>query len=157
MQAVGPAAVARFVLHRVSTLGPSASELASAVAVLGDGSELQLVADVTGLSEAQAREAADDLVRADIFADAARLGFVHPIVRAALYEDLAPGERQSRHAAAADALAPAGRLSRARDRTPVADRRQRRCPPGADAEVRGLGRGQAGCTRSGRGAAESGA
>ena len=34
-----------------------------------------------------------------------RLGFVHPIVRAALYEDLAPGERQARHAAAADALA----------------------------------------------------
>ena len=30
---------------------------------------------------------------------------MHPIVRAALYEDLAPGERQARHAAAAAALA----------------------------------------------------
>jgi hypothetical protein len=108
VQAVGPAAVARFVLHRVSTLGPSASELAKAVAVLGDDSELQLVADVTGINETQAREAADDLVRADIFAGTARLGFIHPIVRAALYEDLAPGERQSRHAAAADALAQLG-------------------------------------------------
>jgi DNA-binding CsgD family transcriptional regulator len=104
VQAVGPAAVARFVLHRVSTLGPVASELANAVAVLGDGSELQLVADVAGMDEAQAREAADDLVRADIFASTARLAFIHPIVRAALYEDLAPGERQTRHAAAADAL-----------------------------------------------------
>lgn len=104
VQAVGPAAVGRFVLHRVAALGPTASELANAVAVLGDGSELQLVADVTGMNEAQARAAADDLVRADIFAGTARLGFVHPIVRAALYEDLAPGERQSRHAAAADAL-----------------------------------------------------
>ncbi len=104
VQAVGPAAVARFVLHRVSTLGPAASELANAVAVLGDDSELQLVADVAGMDGAQAREAADDLVRADIFAGTARLGFIHPIVRAALYEDLAPGERQSRHAAAADAL-----------------------------------------------------
>ena len=108
VQAVGPAAVARFVLHRVSALGPSASELANAVAVLGDDSELQLVADVAGLTEEAAREAADDLVRADIFARTARLGFVHPIVRAALYEDLAPGERQSRHAAAADALARLG-------------------------------------------------
>ena len=104
VQAVGPAAVGRFVLHRVAALGPSANELANAVAVLGDGSEMQLVADLTGMNEAQAREAADDLVRADIFARTPRLGFVHPIVRAALYEDLAPGERQSRHAAAADAL-----------------------------------------------------
>ena len=33
---------------------------------------------------------------------------MHPIVRAALYEDLAPGERQARHAAAAAALAREG-------------------------------------------------
>ena len=33
---------------------------------------------------------------------------MHPIVRAALYEDLAPGERQARHAAAAEALAREG-------------------------------------------------
>ena len=33
---------------------------------------------------------------------------MHPIVRAALYEDLAPGERQARHAAAAEALAAEG-------------------------------------------------
>jgi DNA-binding CsgD family transcriptional regulator len=108
VQVVGPAVVARFVLHRVSALGPSASELANAVAVLGDDSELDVAADVAGLTEKAAREAADDLVRADIFARTARLGFVHPIVRAALYEDLAPGERQSRHASAAEALARLG-------------------------------------------------
>ena len=39
---------------------------------------------------------------------AEHLEFVHPIVRAALYEDLAPGERQARHAAAAEALAGEG-------------------------------------------------
>jgi DNA-binding CsgD family transcriptional regulator len=105
VQAVGPAAVSRFVLHRLATLGPAASELARAVAVLGDDSEPQLAGRVSGLSEDAARAAADDLVRADIFASVERLGFVHPIVRAALYEDLAPGERQARHAAAAEALA----------------------------------------------------
>jgi DNA-binding CsgD family transcriptional regulator len=85
------------------------------VAVLGDDSELQLAARVSGLGEDAAYEpandlvrAADDLVRADIFADRERLGFVHPIVRAALYEDLVPGERHARHAAAAEALAAAG-------------------------------------------------
>jgi DNA-binding CsgD family transcriptional regulator len=104
VQAVGPAAVARFVLHRVSALGPSASELAIAVAVLGDDSELVLVAEMAGLTEQATRDAADDLVRADIFARTAHLAFVHPIVRAALYDDLAPGERQSRHAVAANAL-----------------------------------------------------
>jgi DNA-binding CsgD family transcriptional regulator len=108
VQAVGPAAVARFVLHRLSKLGDGASELARAVAVLGDGSEPQLAARVSGLTVPVARDAADALVRADIFARTERLGFVHPIVRAALYEDLAPGERQARHAAAADALARVG-------------------------------------------------
>jgi DNA-binding CsgD family transcriptional regulator len=108
VQSVGPAAVSRFVLHRLATLGPDASELARAVAVLGDGCELQLAAGVAGLSADGAGAAADDLVRADILAGAERLRFVHPIVRAALYEDLAPRERQARHAAAAEALAREG-------------------------------------------------
>ena len=108
VQAVGPAAVSRFVLHRLAALGPAATELARAVAVLGDDSELLLAGRVSGLSADAAREAADALVRADILARSERLGFVHPIVRAALYEDLAPGERQTRHAAAAEALAREG-------------------------------------------------
>ena len=108
VQDVGPAVVSRFVLHRLAALGPAATELARAVAVLGDDSEPLLAGRMSGLSEDDAREAADDLVRADIFLPAERLGFVHPIVRAALYEDLAPGERQARHAAAAEALAREG-------------------------------------------------
>src|SRR5215472_11877169 len=108
IQNVGPAVVSRFVLHRLAALGPAATELARAVAVLGDDSEPLLAGRMSGLSQDDAREAADDLVRADIFLPAERLGFVHPIVRAALYEDLAPGERQARHAAAAEALAREG-------------------------------------------------
>jgi hypothetical protein len=105
VQEVGPAAVSRFVLHRLAVLGATATELARAVAVLGDDSELTLAARVAGVSEELARAAGDELVRADIFSRAERLGFVHPIVRAALYEDLTPGERQALHAAAAQALA----------------------------------------------------
>src|SRR5262249_19131801 len=108
VESVGPAAVSRFVLHRLATLGSDASELARAVAVLGDDCELKLAARIAGLSASDAREGADALVGADIFLGLDRLEFVHPIVRAALYEDLTPGERQERHAAAAGALAEAG-------------------------------------------------
>jgi DNA-binding CsgD family transcriptional regulator len=111
VQAVGPAAVSRFVLHRLALVGAAATELARAVAVLGEDSELRIASRVTGLSEQAAREAADGLVEADIFLRAERLKFVHPIVRAALYEDLSPGERQARHAAAADALTREGASS----------------------------------------------
>jgi DNA-binding CsgD family transcriptional regulator len=108
VQSVGPAAVSRFVLHRLATLSPACADLARAVAVLGDDSRLEPACRVSGLTEATARAAADELVRADIFDRGERLGFVHPIVRAALYEDLAPGERQGLHAAAATALGAQG-------------------------------------------------
>ena len=112
VQSVGPAAVSRFVLHRLATLSPPCAELARAVAVLGDDSRWRWPADVAGCrAGSAARAAADELVRADIFDRGERLGFVHPIVRAALYEDLAPGERQALHAAAASALAAERRQS----------------------------------------------
>jgi DNA-binding CsgD family transcriptional regulator len=108
VQAVGPAAIRRFVLHRLAMLGAAPGRLAQAVAVLGDESELALAGRVAGLAPDVARAAADDLVRAGILSEAERVGFVHPIVRAALYEELAPGERQARHAAAAQVLAAGG-------------------------------------------------
>jgi DNA-binding CsgD family transcriptional regulator len=104
VQSVGPAAVSRFVLHRLATLTAPCADLARAIAVLGDDSRSETACRVSGLTETTARAAADELVRADIFDRGERLGFVHPIVRAALYEDLAPGERQALHAAAATAL-----------------------------------------------------
>jgi len=105
---VGPAAVRRFVLYRLAALGTEAAELARAVAVLGDDCDLALAAQVAGTSPGRARAPADGLVRAGLFSDHERLGFAHPIVRAALYDDLAPGERQARHAAAAAILAAQG-------------------------------------------------
>jgi DNA-binding CsgD family transcriptional regulator len=108
VQAVGPAAVSRFVLHRLAALGPASTELARTVAVLGDDSDLLLAGRVSGLDQGAARKAADELVRADVFVRAERLGFVHPIVRAAVHADLAPGERQARHAVAAEVLAREG-------------------------------------------------
>jgi DNA-binding CsgD family transcriptional regulator len=105
---VGPPAVGRFVLHRLERLGESATALAQAVAVLGGDAELAVAADAAGLERPTARRVADLLVRADLFAPDQRLRFVHPIVQAAVYDDLLPGERAARHLAAAALLERAG-------------------------------------------------
>src|SRR4051812_12862950 len=105
VDALGPGAVSRFVLHRVAALGMDASEVARAVSVLGDDTDVRVAAQVAGLADDSTRRAADELVRADVLTPSEHLSFVHPIVRTATYEDMAPGERQLRHAAAAQTLA----------------------------------------------------
>src|SRR3954447_5026569 len=105
VDALGPGAVSRFVLHRVAALGTDASEVARAVSVLGDDTDGRIAARVAGLADDSTRRAADELVRADVLTPSEHLSFVHPIVRTAIYEDMAPGERQLRHAAAAQTLA----------------------------------------------------
>ena len=78
------------------------------MAVLGDGAEPVLAASAAGLSGDGARVAADRLVAVRILAPERRLRFVHPIVRAAIYRSLLPGERAARHAVAAEELARVG-------------------------------------------------
>ena len=104
---VGPPAVGRLVLHRLERLGPSATELARSVAVLG-GADLTLAARAAGLERGEARRVADLLVRAEVFAPEKDLGFAHPIVEAAIYEELLPGDRAARHLAAAQLLEETG-------------------------------------------------
>ena len=115
VETVGPPAVGRFVLQRLERLGAPATELARAVAVLGETSDLPLAARAAGLDPGEARDVADLLVRADVLAADRELGFVHPIVEAAIYEDLLPGERAARHAAVArlleESAAPAERVA----------------------------------------------
>jgi predicted ATPase len=105
---VGPDAVARLTLARLEAIGSEAGELARAVAVLGDGVESGLAASAAGLGEGSALVAADRLAAAGILAHERRLRFVHPIVRAAIYQRLLPGDRAARHAHAAAHLARAG-------------------------------------------------
>jgi DNA-binding CsgD family transcriptional regulator len=115
VETVGPPAVGRFVLRRLERLGAPATELARTVAVLGGTSDLALAARAARIEAEEARRVADLLVRADVFAADRELGFVHPIVEAAIYEDLLPGERAARHAAVAklleDSGAPAERVA----------------------------------------------
>lgn len=108
VRALGPRAVSRTVLMRLAALAPEAPLIARAVAVLGDGAALSEAALLAGVEEVRAGAVADQLVRGSIFKHGGRLEFVHPIVREAVYADLAPQERASEHARAARMLADLG-------------------------------------------------
>ena len=105
---VGPRAVSRTVLLRLRRLPAEATTVAEAVAVLGEETQLPLVAALAGLDERAVADATAELVRADIVRPDPPLGFVHPLVRDAIYHDLAPAERELRHARAAELLREAG-------------------------------------------------
>jgi DNA-binding CsgD family transcriptional regulator len=104
VRAVGPRAVSRTVLQRFHQLPDTALPVAHAVAVLGARADVPLVALLTGLEEQAVTAGAAALARADILGAASPLGFVHPLVRDAVYHDLPPGERERRHAEAARLL-----------------------------------------------------
>ena len=107
VRGIGSRAVARTVLLRLSRLHEEAAAVARAVAVLGESSKLAAVAALTGLGEDAAARAAGDLARADILRPDPPLGFVHPLVRDAVYLDIPAGERELQHGRAAAVLAAA--------------------------------------------------
>jgi DNA-binding CsgD family transcriptional regulator len=105
---VGPRAVSRSVLLRLSRLPPDAVEVARAVALLGDGASLPATAALADLDESSVARATGALAAAGILRDEAPLGFVHALVRDAVYHDLSAAERELRHERAARELAALG-------------------------------------------------
>ena len=105
---VGPLAVSRTVLLRLSRLTTDAVAVARAVALLGDGASLPATAALADLDESRVADAARALVAAEILRDAAPLGFVHALVRDAVYHELSVAERELRHERAAKELAALG-------------------------------------------------
>ena len=102
---VGPPAISHEVLGRVAHLERECAQLVRVVAVLGGRAELRDAAYLASLGESEASAAADSLVRAGIFARRVPLEFSHPIMRAAVYEDIPPLERANAHRRAAALLA----------------------------------------------------
>jgi DNA-binding SARP family transcriptional activator/DNA-binding CsgD family transcriptional regulator len=105
---IGPRAVSRSVLLRLARMSAEAAEVARAVAVLGESAELPAIAALAGLDERQVAEATGALARGEILRPEQPLGFVHPLVRDAVYHELPPGERELQHARAANVLRAAG-------------------------------------------------
>jgi DNA-binding CsgD family transcriptional regulator len=105
---LGPRAASRAVLLRLARLAEDARTVAQALAVLGDGADLASLAALAELDEVRAGAAVAALARAEIVRAEPPLGFVHPVVGAAIRQDVPPGVRELRHARAASVLAGAG-------------------------------------------------
>jgi len=105
---IGPESVARVTVTRLGRMDPAARELARAVAVLGSHAYFARVCSLAALDEQEAGKGADALIEAEVFQGGSPLGFVHPIVRAAIYEDIAPLARSRAHWHAAELLEKAG-------------------------------------------------
>ena len=105
---LGPRAASRAVLLRLARLPADAGSAARALAVLGDGADLASVAALAELDEARAGSALAALARAEVIRADAPLAFVHPVVGAAIRQDVPPGLRELQHGRAARVLAEAG-------------------------------------------------
>ncbi len=105
---LGSRAASRAVLTRLARLPEEAWKLARSAAVLGDGADLSIAADLAGLSEEEARSGAAALVRAEILEAEHSLAFVHPMVGTIVYHEMSPPELERRHERAAALLAAAG-------------------------------------------------
>jgi DNA-binding CsgD family transcriptional regulator len=119
VQPLGSEALATMVRLRLGRLGEHAAALAAAAAVVGDGAPIRLAAQLTGLAGEAADEATEKLVRADVLrrdsvgegfereTAAPGVAFTHPVVRSAIYADLAPVARARLHGEAARVLSAA--------------------------------------------------
>ncbi len=108
VRAIGPRAVSRTVLLRLARLPAPAAAVARAVAVLGEQPGLPAIAGLAEVDEDAAAETIEALARAEILRADEPLGFVHPLVRDAIYGELPAARRGLAHARAARLLAGLG-------------------------------------------------
>ncbi|UTI63794.1 AAA family ATPase [Paraconexibacter antarcticus] len=101
---VGPSAVARIALVRLRRLGAQTIAVAQAVAILGEGAASPLIAELAEVEDGAVSPAVAALIEAEILDAEPPLGFVHPVVRDAVYAELTPDARDRRHARAAELL-----------------------------------------------------
>jgi tetratricopeptide (TPR) repeat protein/DNA-binding CsgD family transcriptional regulator len=104
VNAIGSRAVSSMVLMRLQRLPGECTAVARAVSVLGDGADLPVVASLAQLDEEQTAAAIAVLARAEVIRVDQPLGFVHPLVDDAVYQDIPPGERELAHERAARVL-----------------------------------------------------
>ncbi len=108
---VAAAGVSDSILARLGRLGEHSVEVARAVAVLEPNAELRTIAALVGLPVASVAEECERLIRARLLFDSRPLGFVHPLVRAAVLSDISLVRQATAHAEAAHLLADDGAAS----------------------------------------------
>jgi DNA-binding CsgD family transcriptional regulator len=114
LQRIAPSAVGPSVLARLRRLGQEAVAVARALAVLGAGAEVAVAAELAEMDSVAAELTADRLAAAQILAAVRPLEFFHPLIGAAVREDIAPGARRVAHRRAAELLDREGEGSLAR-------------------------------------------
>ena len=112
---LGPRAVSRAVLVRLGRLDDHALALAHAASVVHADADLALLAAIARLDVEDAAAAARALVSAEILSNNAQAAFVHPLVGAAVHDDMSALERSLAHERAARHLrergSPAGTVA----------------------------------------------
>ncbi|HET9971772.1 MAG TPA: AAA family ATPase [Streptosporangiaceae bacterium] len=103
-----PESVLRSVLLRLAQVPGAGLALASAVAILGDAAPLAQAAELAGLDDEKAERAADALARSRILIPGEPLAFTHPLIAAAIRDDLPALARSRAHRRAARLLAAQG-------------------------------------------------
>jgi DNA-binding CsgD family transcriptional regulator len=103
---MAPPSILRALRLRLSRLEPEATQLAEAVAVLGDEIDLAYAAALARVETEVAAGVSVTLAHADILRldDNRAASFVHPIVRATIYNGIAAPDREEAHLRAADVL-----------------------------------------------------
>jgi DNA-binding CsgD family transcriptional regulator len=101
----GSRTVAHAIGLRLSRLSSSAVAVVQAIAVLGRHARTDRISSLAGVAEAQVVEAEDALVRMGVLAAGQPIGFTHPLVHRAVYDDIPWAQRASEHARAARLLA----------------------------------------------------
>ena len=101
---VGPGAVSRSVRRRLARLPGEAQAFARALAVLGDGTDIDLVATLAKIDSETAADAAETLDLIDVVRRAPALTFVHALVRDAVYLEMPSAQRAEAHRLAATML-----------------------------------------------------
>jgi DNA-binding CsgD family transcriptional regulator/tetratricopeptide (TPR) repeat protein len=104
IEALGATRVGRVVLPRLHRLGPQPLALARAAAVLGDKASLSAARALAGLDYGADEAALDALVAIELMAPDRSLQFSHPLFRAVVADELAPGESSDLHRRAARIL-----------------------------------------------------
>jgi DNA-binding CsgD family transcriptional regulator len=93
---------------RLARLTPEATRLAQAIAILGEDVDPRHAAVLAKLDQRATSQAMADLARVDVVRPQLPLGFVHPLVGAAVDDLLSPLQREAGHALAAKLLMESG-------------------------------------------------
>lgn len=104
-----PGSLSAIIAERLSVVSEASRDVLRAAAVLGVEFSVSDLATVTGRRVPQLLEPFDEALAAGVLTESGDgMGFRHPLIRRALYEEIPASERGARHLEAGRALAAAG-------------------------------------------------